>query len=292
MASCKFRLAAFADEANPALDKQIEIMQQLDIGLLEIRGVNGYNSVDLSDEKVREVRQKLDGGGISVWSIGSPIGKVQITQDAQIEQDRFKRVLEIAYGLGARCIRLFSFFGTEGKEEYRDEVLERLSRFAQSAKGSGVTLCHENEKGIYGDTPERCLEIHKSIPEIKAVFDPANFVQCHVDVLKAWEMLEPYVYYGHIKDCKKSGEVVPAGDGDGELRNYLPRLLSKGDRVLTMEPHLAEFVGLSGLETPGEKSQVGGMHFATNEDAFRYAVKALRSLVASLDGPFAEVKES
>ncbi|HAA24848.1 MAG TPA: xylose isomerase, partial [Ruminiclostridium sp.] len=46
----------------------------------------------------------------------------------------------------------------------------------------GIILAHENEKGIYGDTPERCVDIIKSMncDYVRAVFDPANFIQCDV----------------------------------------------------------------------------------------------------------------
>ena len=40
---------------------------------------------------------------------------------------------------------------------------------------------------------------------MKAIFDPANYVQCEVDTLKAWEMIKPYVKYLHIKDALADG---------------------------------------------------------------------------------------
>ena len=84
-----------------------------------------------------------------------------------------------------------------------------------AAKGSGVDLCHENEKGIYGDVAERCYKLHTALPEFKGVFDPANFVQCGEDTLVAWELLKPFMKYAHIKDAKADGKVVPPGDGIG-----------------------------------------------------------------------------
>ena len=53
--------------------------------------------------------------------------------------------------------------------------------------------------------PERCLEIHKALPEMKAIFDPANYIQCGVNTLAAWEMIKPYVKYMHIKDALADG---------------------------------------------------------------------------------------
>ncbi|MGN1048565.1 MAG: sugar phosphate isomerase/epimerase family protein, partial [Eubacteriales bacterium] len=220
--------------------------------------------------------------GLAVWSMGSPVGKTKIQDDFAFESEQFKRVLENAYILGAKCIRLFSFYGTDGKPEYRDEVLLRLSRYLEMAKGSGIILCHENEKGIYGDIAVRCDEIQKALPEMKAVFDPANFIQCHQDTLEAWAMLKKYVYYFHIKDCLADGNVVPAGKGISALDRILPEYNGLASDVLTIEPHLTKFVGLDTLEG-GEKSEVGNLFsFATNAEAFDCAVSSLKEITEKI----------
>ena len=274
----KYQLCAFADEASPNLSEQIVALRENNIEYLEMRGVNGINVAKLTAAQAKDAARELNAGGIKVWSLGSPAGKSPITQDFAVEAEQFKRLLETADITGAKCIRLFSFYGTEGKAEYRDEVMERLSRFVELAQGSGVILCHENEKGIYGDNDTRCAEIHRAVPALKAVFDPANFVQCHVDTLGAWELLKPYTYYGHIKDAAEDGHVVPPGQGLGHLREYLPDLLKSSTGVLTMEPHLTKFVGLAALEG-GDDRAVGALCFETPRAAFDYAVRCLREIL-------------
>lgn len=273
-----YKLCAFADEASPKLSEQIVAMRENNIEYLEMRGVDGTNVAALTPAQAREAARALRAADIKVWSLGSPAGKSPITQDFAVEAEQFKRLLETADITGARCIRLFSFYGTDGKPEYRDEVMSRLSRFVELAQGSGVVLCHENEKGIYGDNDIRCAEIHRAVPELKAVFDPANFIQCGVDTLGAWELLKPYTYYGHIKDAAADGRVVPPGQGLGHLREYLPDLLRSSAGVLTMEPHLTKFVGLKALEG-GDDRAVGGLQFDTPRAAFDYAVKCLREIL-------------
>ena len=275
-----YRICAFADEADPTLEGQIRALHENRIGLLEIRGVDGVNVADLSPDRIREVRAALDGAGIRVWSVGSPVGKVDIKGDRKKEFDRFRTILEAAEALGASCIRLFSFFGTNGDPAFRDEVADRLSEFVREAAPTGVILCHENEKGIYGDTADRCRELLDRVPGLMAVFDPANFIQCGEDVLRAFDLLKDRIYYGHIKDCLKNGTVVAAGEGDGHMDEYLPRLLAqKPETVLTLEPHLQEFVGLAGLETPGDRTVIDGKRFSSGAEAFRYAAQSLRSLL-------------
>ena len=158
-----------------------------------------------------------------------------------------------------------------------------LAQFADLAKSYGIFACHENEKGIYGDAAARCLEIHKTIPELKAVFDPANFVQCGQDTLEAWELLHPYVHYMHIKDAVPSGGVVPAGMGRGNVKALISRYFAQGGTVLSLEPHLYDFVGLKNLEQEGEESVVGSMSFTTAEEAFDYGANALKKILEEIE---------
>lgn len=272
----RFRLAVFADEAGSSIEEQISAMKENGVQHLEIRGVNGENIADLTIEKAREVRKELDASGISVWSLGSPYGKIGIGDDFGAHLDKFRHGLELADILGARHIRLFSFYIPQGEEEkYRDEVMSRLEKFVSAAKGSGITLCHENEKGIYGAKAPECAEIHREFPELKAVFDPANFIQCGQDTKEAWELLSPYVEYMHIKDARQDGTVVPAGKGIGNI----PFLLSQyRGEVLTLEPHLSVFEGLSELEA-GEKTKMGEYCYPSSRAAFDAAVNALKELI-------------
>ena len=157
--------------------------------------------------------------------------------------------------------------------------MERLSKLCEAAKGSGVSLCHENEKGIYGDIATRCLEIHKQIPELHAVFDPANFIQCKQNTFEAWNLLSPYVKYMHIKDSKPDGTVVPAGQGAGNIPEILKKFKAQGGEVLTLEPHLKVFSGLDKLEQGHERSVMDQDAYPTQRAAFDAAVKALRNII-------------
>ncbi len=271
----ELKLAAFADEADGRLSEQIKAMSENGIDYLEIRGVDGENISDITKDKAKEVRKQLADAGLAVWSLGSPYGKIGITDDFEAHLDKFKRGLELADILGAKNIRLFSFYvPSDSKEQYRDAVMKRLEQFILAAKGSGIVLCHENEKGIYGDIAKDCFDIHKTFPELRAVFDPANFVQCGQDTVDAWKMLEPYVEYMHIKDALPDGSVVPAGKGVGNLKYLLENYKGK---VLTLEPHLSVFDGFDKLETE-EKTKMKYC-YPTSRAAFDAAVAALKEIM-------------
>ncbi len=279
----KVILCAFADEADGALDGQIEAMKANGISQLEIRFADGKNIVNITPDEAKEIKAKLDANGISVWSLGSPIGKIKITDDFDAELERYRKMLEVGQILGAKVVRIFSFFGTEGDPKYLPEITEKMKKYVEIANEYGIIPCHENEKGIYGDNAARCLEILQAVPGLKSVFDPANFIQCDQDTLEAWNMLEEYVYYGHIKDANEDKKIVPPGQGIGHIAEYLPKFFAKGCNVLTLEPHLAEFVGLASLEEEGDKSDVGSViTFKNNREAFDFAVDSLKGIIETI----------
>ena len=276
-----FKLAAFADEAGAALSEQIAAMKENNVPYLEIRGVDGKNVTALTIAEAKEVRKQLEDNGLAVWSIGSPIGKIGIEEAFGPHLDLYKHTLELADVLGAKAFRLFSFFMPKDKdpEIYRDEVLERMSHFADVAKGSDIMICHENEKGIYGDIAPRCKVIYDALPSIGAIFDPANYIQCGQDTPAGWELVGKYVKYMHIKDALADGHVVPAGKGIGHLPELLKKYAAQGGEMLTLEPHLTVFKGLSDLEREGERSAVGGYAYTNAREAFSAAVSSLREII-------------
>ncbi|MBQ8718072.1 MAG: sugar phosphate isomerase/epimerase [Clostridia bacterium] len=273
------QLCAFADEAGNRLEEQIAALSENGIPYLEMRGVNGKNVADLTPAEAKDICDRLAANGLRVWSLGSPAGKTKLEVPFTVEEERFKRLLQTADVTGARCIRLFSFYGADDSDACFDEVCRRLNRFLELAQGHSVVLCHENEKGIYGDTAVRCLKLHRALPQLGCVFDPANFMQCGVDTLDAWKLLEPYINYLHIKDCAEDGRVVPPGTGMGHIAELVDLYSKRGGGVMTLEPHLQEFVGLAGLEMEGDKSVVGGIAFESARAAFDCAVNCIRPMM-------------
>lgn len=251
-----FTITGFADEISPKLEEQIETLKKNGLSHIEVRGIEGKNVSDFTLDEAKKYYEELQQAQISVSSIGSPIGKIAITDPIEPHLDTFKNVLEVARGFESPYIRMFSFFIPEGGDpnQYREEVISRWRNFLDiAADYPEITLLHENEKGIYGDTPERCLDLIQSLanPQVKLAFDPANFVQCDVSVYpEAYKELAPHIAYMHIKDANFSDhKVVPAGFGDGQVKTVLQGLIQQDfNGFLSLEPHLSEFEGFSSLE--------------------------------------------
>ncbi len=280
------RLYAFTDEASRSMDGQIAAAKRNALDGVELRGTELGNVADLSFVAACYVGKMLRDSKIGVWSLGSPIGKIGVRDNFAPQLEKLKNLLELCRVFGTKYIRIFSFYipKDEDPADCRQEVMDRLGKMVEMAASYGVTLCHENEKGIYGDNWERCLDILKTYPQIRGIFDPANFVQCGVDTLKAWEEIGGYIEYMHIKDAMADGSVVPAGCGAGHLKEIIKSFLDMGGRDFTIEPHLTVFKGLEELERSGERSVASDKYVYPDPDAaFDAACVAFKKLVKELE---------
>lgn len=288
------RISGFADEIAEDVDTQFRVLNKLDIRYFEPRGIDGKNIAELSDGEVAALKEKMERCGIKASSIGSPIGKIRLDEDFQAHFEKFQRVVDIAERLDAGYIRMFSFYPPERPDSAagegdgaahewtageREEVIRRLRRMTAYAGERDVVLLHENEKGIYGDTAERCADLMRELGcrHFQAVFDPANFVQCGQDTKEAYEALRNFIAYVHVKDARvEDRSVVPAGAGDGNVGHILKGLLDSGyEGYLSLEPHLGSFSGLAALELDDKMQNLpqGG------EGTFTLAYRALEEIL-------------
>ena len=282
----KFILSAFADEASPIFDEQLRILAEEGVSLVELRGADGKNCADLTLEEAEVIRRKLDAAGVGLSALGSPFGKYPLAQPFEMHLEKFRHGLEICRVLGAKRIRMFSFYPSEPEtwdDAAREEVLRRLDAMLTLAEEAGVQLVHENEKGIYGDNTERNADLLAHFgSRLGFAFDPANFIQCGVKPLEAYETLHERITYMHIKDALMAdGAVVCAGHGDGDVPEILRRLNAEREDeiVLTVEPHLTIFKGLENLQDEELKHHES---YPDSRTAFHAAVTALREILAAL----------
>ncbi len=275
------KISAFADEYADSFEEQLTALNEFEIENIEIRFLNGKNISVLKRNEATEAKKKLDAFGINVSAIGSPIGKIQLDGDINDHLETAKRIFESANIFDTRYVRVFSFYAPNGKDiaDMKSEVLYYLEKFVALAREYGITLCHENEAKIYGDTPNRCKELLDHFSgELKCVFDMGNFVLEGAEPYTAYELLKEDIAYFHIKDALSQGAIVPAGKGEAKIKEILSahREYAKEDFFVSLEPHLQTFSGLNAL--------VGRMFdnpykYTDQKAAFTDAVIKLKELI-------------
>jgi len=248
-----FKLTGFGDEISPDLTTQLEVMELAGIRHLELRGIKGKNVLELNSEEIEEARQILKEKNFKISAIASPIGKIKISDDFSLDLQRFKKAISLAHIFEAKYIRIFSYYLPEGSLlSYSKEVVRRIEEMTKIAEKENIILLLENEDDVYGDSPERCLEILENINSsyLRFTFDPANFIMAGVKPYReAFSKMIKYIEYLHIKDARFSDKViVPAGEGDAEIKEILKELKEKNfDGFLSLEPHLAISGKMSGF---------------------------------------------
>lgn len=274
-------LSAFADEHSNAFESQVKYLAHNNVGYIELRFVDGKNVSELSDEEIASAIRILKDYDMGVSAIGSPLGKINVTDDFGTHLDKTKRVCEIANKFGTKNIRMFSFYMPEGttRDMCKNEVLERIGKMLDASDEFGTTLCHENEAKIYGESPDNCLELINCFNgRLKSVFDMGNFVLDGYNPFEAYNLLKNHIEYFHIKDALKKGAIVPPGKGEAQIQQILDAYkceFSK-DTFVTLEPHLQTFDGLNQLVG---KAFDNPYKFETKEIAFDTALKDIKEIL-------------
>lgn len=237
-------ISGFTDEYASDLSLQIEICKELGMKYMCPRSLNGKSIADYSYEEFMEkIKPVLDSEGIKFSSIGSPIGKIGLyNEDAYNAQlKKLENLVKIAQAMECKYIRIFSFFvdPRDNYAGYSADVIRKIKGFVEKVEGTDVILIHENEKKIYGDVPERAIEIYEGVnhPNLKLCYDASNYIQCNVDPYDAYLKTRDYTVYYHMKDCL-DGVEVPLGLGQGRIEDILKDLKEREyNGFLTMEPH-------------------------------------------------------
>ena len=287
----KFILSAFADEAGDSLDAQIAALQRNGIGYIEPRAIDKKGVIFKTEDELKEIKRRLDDGGIRVSSLGSPIGKYPIDDPFAPHLEDYKKALNAAHLLGTTMIRMFSFFVPQDRlAECREEVFSRLSEMLELAKAEGITLCHENESKIYGQMPNEVKDLLTNLPDLGGIFDAANYRMNGADAQEGIDVTLPSLRYMHVKDAIWSEKtVVPAGEGEGRIAEAIGKIDRKTDNAvfLSVEPHLRVFSAYASIDS----HELKGRHvFKSSDESFDFAVHALKNLLKeegyAENGPF------
>ena len=278
------RLSAFADEASPSVEGQIAALHRNNIPYIEIRALDGVNVSKVSEEDAKRYAARFAEENIRVWSIGSPLGKINLDSDFEEYKTTVHHICRLAQIFGTDKIRIFSFFESY---ENRETVFAYMQEMVDIAREYGVELYHENEKKIYGDTVERVLDIYRNVKGLKLIYDPVNYIEVGESPVSALDTLYDNVAYFHIKDMIADSKIhVPAGLGDGKIAELVDRI-GDSDAVLTLEPHLVIFKGFSEIDG-GELYTK--FHFENSNVAFDTAAEAMRQILTDKGYKFNEAK--
>jgi sugar phosphate isomerase/epimerase len=296
-----WNFSGFADEAGLPCDDQIAALQKAGMKFIDVRGVDGFNVSELPAASAEIVRKKLDAAGIKVAMLGSPLGKINLPDDFEIDAKKLRHMASISKILGCNAVRIFSYYNKDNAapaSTWRAEALSRLTKLKDIAGETGMVLYHENERHIFGEGVDNVLEIIHKLRDHKpgkpgvfrAIFDFDNYNQAGEDVWQNWLKLRDFTDAFHFKDSLKIGpgkyQHCPLGHGNGYAKEILADAVVRGiNGPVSLEPHLKHSPAVMATGPSGVPNQK--LSDMTPQEVFVVAANAARDLVTSVGGTLA-----
>jgi sugar phosphate isomerase/epimerase len=285
----KWNLSAFADEAGATTQEQIAALQRAGLSHLDVRALEDFNVSELPLDVAQIAAQKFADAGIEIGMFGSPLGKIDIADDFEIDLNKLRHLAQLAPIFNCRAVRIFSYFNKSEKshDEWKAESLRRLGALKDEAKKLGLVLYHENEKHIFGEDLKSVLAIADALRDgetFRLIFDFDNYNQGGEDVWQNWQSLKNATDAFHLKDSTKDGQHVPIGQGAGYAREILRDAFQNNwSGPLSLEPHLAHSAAVMATGPSGQANQEFKNMSAA--DCFQVAAQEAKKLLQEVSVP-------
>jgi L-ribulose-5-phosphate 3-epimerase len=257
-----FRVASITDEFSPDIEKAVTSMAGIGMTGAELRMLYGKNIIDLTDEELDRAKQICSSHGMEIMSIASPLLKCVLPGapevDSRFQQDMFAakhnfedqprltvRAFQIAHRLGARIIRVFSYWRSVEPEKCFDGVVTALRGLAEKAAREDLIIGLENEHACNIATASETARVLDQIdhPNLQVVWDPAN---CYISGENPYpdgyrKLPISRIAHVHAKDCHVEGHKPiwgPVGEGGIDWRGQIAALAVDGYKGwLSLETH-------------------------------------------------------
>jgi sugar phosphate isomerase/epimerase len=192
--SMSWTLSAFADEAGGSTDEQIAALNKAGITHIDPRSLDGHSIVKLPLDVAEQVQAKYQAAGIQVNMFGSPIGKIDIADDIQVDLDRLTHLGKLKDIFGCNKVRIFSYYNKQGasKDEWKARTRDNLKQICELAASLGMELYHENESHIYGDASDDVLDL-ADLRDGKSfffIYDFANYIRTGEEGWDTWQKMK------------------------------------------------------------------------------------------------------
>ena len=270
-----WQISGFADEAYTDLGEQLRFFAGLGIERIDVRHFERAGQrcsiADSTPGERRRLARQLRGANIACQCVATPVGKAPVDGDFAIQQRQLANGLAAAVEFDCPTLRVFGF--QPGSASDHPACVSNLSRLCEQAlrAAPGVTLLLENERDVFGETPEQVLAALDQVgaENLRFVCDPANFAVVGIDPPAAIRELCGRIAAVHVKDRGADNGMVLPGRGMCNWSQILADLSGRHSAMnLALEPHL----------------DVAARHFgSTSPEGFAAAKTALEAILSQLD---------
>lgn len=315
-------LSGFADEA--AIDKlavqQFAAMaaaglQHYSIRFIDVGG-GIKNAMALTKAELKTVVKLQADYGLSVATLGSPIGKVKLLDVDDGTSNKYvpfktylakdvQHACDVANTLGTKLLRGFSFYHPVGTapEDHLEQVVDQLGQISDLCASNGLIFGLEVEANLVGQTGKILAKIHRQVknPSLVLIFDGANLVcqgMTPDEVFDEYLAMKPGLGWIHVKDYRHDSATGRVQHVDEtSLKNFVPADIGDSGHEAILRDLAGELpkidrrmrkLGAPGFVVDLEPHVKGGGQFGgfSGPDGFGVALRGLCRLLDYVGIPY------
>lgn len=253
------KLSINTDAISQDFETAVLLGLEWGIEYFELKRIYGRRIPNVSNDEVNLIRSVLNANAAKLSSLAPGLFKIPLKEEfIKLEVGpRFDQTLELANKLENRSIVIFGFIRDDihTESEAIDRIIDILGAVSIRAQKEGITLLLENDRGMWGDSPEAVFRIVGGInsPAFRLNWDPANLIGEYplAPYPTGYNLLSKYIGHLHVKDAistAQKGQFIHAivGSGDIDWVGQFEGLLRDGyEGFCVIEPHFGSRIASS-----------------------------------------------
>jgi sugar phosphate isomerase/epimerase len=254
------KLAINTDAISQDFETAVLLGLEWGVEHFELKRMYGRRMPDITDDEIKTVENVLRVNGAALSSIAPGLFKIPLDPEQIVLEagKRFDMSVALAHRLKTPNVVIFGFVRDDRRTEDAalKQIIDVFGPLAARAEREGLTLFLENDRGLWGESPEAVRRILEGVGSraFRLNWDPGNLIGAFPEAPypTSYELIKQYVGHVHVKDAKaaKSGNLpfthAMMGAGDVDWIGQFERLLRddyKGYCVI--EPHFGSRVSSS-----------------------------------------------
>lgn len=244
------KLAVNSDAISQDFETAVLLGLEWGVEYFELKRMYGRRVPDITDDEVRLVQNVLRANGVALSSIAPGLFKIPLEREliSQETGKRFDMTAALADRLDTRSVVIFGFVRDDRRTEAEAlrQIIDVFGGVAARAEKEGITLFLENDRGLWGESPQAVRGILAGVNSraLRLNWDPGNLIGAFPEAPypTSYELVREFVGHVHVKDAKATGNGKFAhammGSGDVDWVGQFERLLREGyEGYCVVEPH-------------------------------------------------------
>ena len=252
------KLGIATDAISADFETAVLIGLEWGIEHFELKRIHHKRVPDISDDEIRIIQNVVASHQVTVSSLAPGLFKIPL-DTGLIEQElgrKWDMTVALADRVGTRSVIIFGFERDtrHSEAEALRQIVDTFGRVAAKAEREGLTLFLENDRNLWGESPEAVRQILAGVNSraLRLNWDPGNLVGAFPEkpYPTSYDLVQAFVGHVHVKDAKATGEggFVHAmmGSGDVDWAGQFERLYRDGYQgFCIIEPHFGSRVASS-----------------------------------------------